>query len=48
MDGPLVYQLSRPGQTLGSQVRDGEALTASKREAGRQMTRPGEAPPGAS
>jgi hypothetical protein len=35
MDGPLVYQLSRPGQTLGSQVRDGEALTASKREAGR-------------
>ena len=32
MDGPLVYQLSRQGHMLGSYVRTGEALTASKRE----------------
>jgi len=40
MDGPRVYQLPRPGQTLGSSVRDREALTASKREAGPKMRCP--------
>ena len=40
MDGPLVYQLCRQAQTLGSYVRTGEALTASKREPVPKMRRP--------
>jgi hypothetical protein len=41
MDGSLVYQLSRPGQMLGSHIRSGEALTASKRETHPKMRCPG-------
>ena len=32
MDAPLVHQLSRQWQKLGSHVRNGEPLKASKRE----------------
>jgi hypothetical protein len=46
MDGSLVCQLSRPGQMLGSHIRSGEALTASKRETHPKMRCPwGAGPP---
>ena len=40
MDEPLVCPVALPSATLGSYVRDGEALTASKRETGPKMRYP--------
>ena len=41
MDEPLVCPVVLPSAMLGSYVRDGEALTASKRETGPKMRYPG-------
>ena len=38
MDGPLVYQLGGQPPPLGSYVRKGEALKASKRETPLKMS----------
>ena len=40
MDGPLVCQLGGRPPSLGSHVRSGEALKASKREAHSKMSAP--------
>lgn len=41
MDEPLVCPVVLPNAALGSYVRIGEALTASKRETGPKMRYPG-------
>ena len=40
MDAPLVHRLSRQWHKPGSQVRSGEPLKASKREASLKMSFP--------